>query len=600
MTNLADLPAAVLPLDRPPLALATALRGNVVAMLFWRAGCVHSRQALADLVTLPGELEGEPFAVVAVHVPSVEAERDPARVRRIVSGLPAAVTVLLDDERALAGALAITALPSLVLFDAAGDLCFSGRGEPNRRRLFDAVEVLLTMASESGRAARVPFAPPAASPRFALQPTALAADADGLWIGAAGHDRAYRVSADGEVERSIDGLGRASGMCVHVGRLFVSDSTTHQLRAFDLADADTGARGERDAVADLIGGRRDSQQAAPTWTTVLGTGRRSTDRFGGGFGIDQGLCSPAGLLAHEGAIYCAQAGAHQVWQFDPETLAATPWMGTGARMLRDGGDEATFAEPLALAASADELYVADAGNGAVRAIELAHNFARTIAQNVQRPCAVAVRGDQLFVLAAWQPALLVMPRSGGSLEVWFGAEHGLVEPVALELVADTLWIADVGADCLFAVDLEAPSPTLRRVELRDWAPVAPAATRSGAAQVMAPIEVREFSDVELSIPLPHTIGAPVGHGTRCEVDILDEGEPVLAADRHLVVQAAADHVAVLIPITGSGQGTLRVVVSAAIGAATRTYRHLVPVLVSPTGALQTRLRPARQPATGAI
>ena len=35
-------------LDRPPLHLATGLRGHVVLVLYWRLGCAHSRAQLHD------------------------------------------------------------------------------------------------------------------------------------------------------------------------------------------------------------------------------------------------------------------------------------------------------------------------------------------------------------------------------------------------------------------------------------------------------------------------------------------------------------------------------------------------------------------------
>lgn len=567
MPNLSELSDLVQPLDRPALALARALQGHVVLMVFWRVGCVHSRQALADVASLPGDHPDDPIAVIAVHVPTVAAERDHDRIRRFTATLADAVTVLLDDDRALAAALDVNALPSLALFDAAGDVCFSGHGEPNRVRLLDAIEALLSMAHDNRHGAKVPFAPPAPALQSALQPTALASDGVHLWVGSAGHRRIYGVTADGRVERTIDGTAAPAGMCVEGTRLFVSDAARHELVAFD-----------------LYGDERE---------TVLGTGRRSTDRYGGGFGTDQGLASPAGLCLHEGAIYLAQAGAHQVWQFDPQTQAASAWLGTGARLLRDGGEAAAFAEPVAIAATEFELFVADAGTGALRGIELAHNFARTITQDVERPVAVVVDGDRLLVLDAWRPALLAIAPDGGAVERIFGAADGLVEPAALAVHAGALWIADVGADCLFTVDLTDPEPRLRGVELRELPELAAVEPPAGAAVLAEPVVAQEFSDLLLRLPLPPVAGAPVARGASCAIDLVDEARPVLAADRHAVEKAQADHVEVLVPVADAGEGVLRVRVTVAVGASSRTFRYLLPITVGGSGDLQAELRPVR-------
>jgi len=562
MPTLSELPSAIRPLDRPPLSLPVALRGHVSLLLFWRVGCVHSRQALADLVALLVECVDEPLALLAVHVPTVAAERDEDRIRRAVAGL--ALTVLLDNEHELAAALGVSALPTLVLVDAGGEVCFVGKGEPNRARLLEAIEALLVSAGENGSAARVPFAPPAPVGSPALGPTSLCADGKRLWVGAAGHGRVYALGADDRVERVVDGVSAPAGMCVHEGRLFVSDVATHELRATEL----------------------DGEEL----TVVLGTGRRSTDRFGGGFGSDQGLCSPAGLCVHEGAIYCAQAGAHQLWQFDPETQAASAWLGTGARLLRDGAEAAAFSEPLALAATEDELLVADAGNGAVRGVEWAHNIARTIACDIARPSAVIADGEHVLVLAAWQPALLRIPRAGGAAEERLTAADGLVEPVAMALQGERLWIADVGADCLFVLELRAAGAPLRRVDLD----VVPPSSRSSAsalsARVAEPIAVQEFSDVSLRVPLQTAAGVLVEHGASCEVDVVDEAAAVLAADRHTVLQAAAGHLDVVVPIAEQGEGVLRLLVRAVAGQDAPVLRYLVPVTVTANGALSAEVR----------
>lgn len=581
--RLPEFPASLRWLERPPCSVATGLRGHVVGLLLWRLGCVHSRQALAELASLPREFAGRAFAAIAVHTPIDPAEHDEARLRRVLCTLAVPVTVAVDAERALASLLVVASLPTLVLVDVDGTIAFCGRGEPVRLRLVEAIEGLLQRAERAGTAARVPFAtcaPVPSVPRFT--PSAIAIDGEWLWVAAAGHRRVYAVDRNGRVVRTI-GSGRAgaadgdaaiasfhtpNGLCVHGQHVLVSDAGTHTLRAIDRT---TGA--------------------VATW---CGTGRRSTDRLGGGFGDHQGLCSPAGLTGlpafagHGNGLYFAQAGAHQLWQFDPETQAASAWLGSGERSLRDGGEEATFAEPFGLAATETDLFVADAGNGALRRIDLGHNFVRTVIQSLARPTAVAVCGDAVFVAASWQPAVWRW-REGAAATVWVDATAGLVEPVGLAVAGAELWLADVGADCLF-VGAPAAGTELRRVtfsEVPELPPPAP--VEAALARLAMPVRVPEFSDVTLRIALPCGPAEQLDTTAPCEVDLIDEAVPVLACDRHVVASFEDGCAVLLAPIGDRGHGTLRIRVQATVRlgptAAPRPRRwlYVVPVEVGSGG-----------------
>ncbi len=595
-TRLPEFPSSLRWLERPPCCVATGLRGHVAGVLLWRLGCVHSRQALAELASLPREFAGRAFAAIAVHTPVEPAEHDDARLRRVLDALAVPVTVAVDAERALASLLAVASLPTLVLVDVDGTIAFCGRGEPVRLRLVEAIESLLRRAERAGTAARVPFATCApvpsswsSSPRLA--PRAIAVDGEHLWVAAAGHRRIYVVDRLGRVVRTI-GSGKVgaddgeaavatfhtpNGLCVHGGYVVVSDAGTHTLRAIDRA---TGA--------------------VATW---CGTGRRSTDRLGGGFGDHQGLCSPAGLTGlaalagHGNGLYFAQAGGHQVWQFDPDTQAASAWLGNGERSLRDGGEEATFAEPFGLAATETDLFVADAGNGALRRIDLGHNFVRTVVQSLARPTAVAVCGDAVFVAASWQPAVWCW-REGAAASVWVDAAAGLVEPVGLAVSGAELWLADVGADCLFTGAPEVGAE-LRRVTLSDVPELpAPEPLDPTFARLARPVRLPEFADVTLHIALPCGPEEQLDTTAPCEVDLIDEAVPVLACDRHVVASFEDGCAVLLAPIGDRGPGTLRIRVQATVRvgptAAPRPRRwlYVVSVEVGSGGDVVVAIAPA--------
>jgi thiol-disulfide isomerase/thioredoxin len=568
-------------LDRPPLCVATGLAGHVVVVLLWRLGCVHCRQALAEFARLQVEYARRPFAVVAVHVPTCEAERDEARLRRVLQDLDGPLTVAIDDRRELCALLGVSALPMFVLADATGAICYRGHGEPNRLPLVEAIDRLLAEARENGRAAAVPFAPCAGSRERPLMPRALAAFRGELWLAAAGHRRVFVVDTDGRVLRAIGSgaVGADDGeatratfrspaaLCALADHVLVADAGSHTLRAIEYRTGEVA-----------------------TW---CGTGRRSTDRQGGGFARDQGLCSPVGFCVHENAVVVAQAGAHQLWQFDPATRAASAWFGTGARAETDGGDEAAFVEPWAVTVFHESLWVVDAGGGTLRQLELGHHRVHTVLRGLARPTAVVAAADVLWIAASWQPAVLRYDAQRGSLETRFDAAHGLVEPVGLAVVGDRLWIADAATSCLFEANLT--SGALRRVPLLD-VPAMPGASGAGLADLAESLVLRAFCDVMLRIALPLPAGWQLDEKVPLEVHAIDEGLPVLACNRNAVATLQGGRAVVLLPVAEVGRGALRLCV---LGAArqgpsarscTATWNYVVPVEVAPDGQLEAQVR----------
>ena len=565
------LPGSLRWLQRPPLTIADGCAGHVVVVVLWRLGCVHSCEALADAARLVAEVGERAFAVLAVQVPTCAAERDAARQQRAIAGLPCAHAV--DERRELARAVGALALPFVLLLDVDGSIVFRGAGVPHRVRLAGAVDTLLAAAAHDGRQATVPFAPTASVPTVGdggppLAPRGLHHDGERLWLASAGHRRVYALSPGGAVVATFGSgvRGQTDGgadvarfdaptAVLPLGeRVLVADAGAHTLRAIEPASGDVS-----------------------TWS---GTGRRSTDRTGGAYARDQGLCTPVALGLRDGAVVIAMAAAHQLWQFDPATRAAAAWLGSGERTARHAGD-VVFVEPRGFAIVGDTLLVADAGVDAVVAVDLAHQRAAVRWANVPRASSVLVHRDRVFVAASWGPAVLVADAGDATapLSPFLDAAHGLVEPVALTAHGDTLWIADVGADAVFVVDLAAvlqPQP-LPRLPLVGVAPLPPGA--SAGARLSAPLRLREHSDVVLRLTLPAPLAAA---GTRWTIDVVDEAEPRLAVPRHAVAVAAGGVVEVLLPVGEAGHGALRL----RAACDTAVLRTVLPVEVAVDGALR--------------
>lgn len=560
-------------LGRPPLLREQGLAGHVTAVLFWRLGCDACQEAAAELarrVVAHGE---RPFAVVAVQVPTNAAERDEARQQRAADAWPFASCV--DGQREFVAAAKVTALPFVLLLAADGDVVFRGAGVPQRARLQEAVEALLATAAHDGIEALVPFAPLAPTTER-LRPRALAVDGERLWLAAGHAVFELDVAAappqlvqrfGGDVAGSDDGRAGAArfvapaGLLVLPDHVLVADAAGHALRALD---------------------RRSGY--VETWS---GTGRLSADRTGGAYARDQGLCSPHGLLCHDGTVVVAQALAHQLWQFDPATRAAAAWLGSGERTAGHDGD-LVFDTPRGAALVGETLLVADAGANAIVAVDLAHQRGCVRWANVPRPTAVLAHGGRVFVAASFAGEVLVaaVADADAPLLPFRGREHGLVEPVALAASGTTLWIADAGADAVFAVDLAQDDAPLLRLP---WplANDAPAAAASGSEAARAePVRVPSrrgallcpeqriaaHTDVSLVVRLP------AGHaadGVSWQVDVVDEGEPRLAVARHASLLARAGELTLLLPIDAEGPGALRVRAASAVC----VLRFVVPIEV---------------------
>lgn len=144
--------------------------------------------------------------------------------------------------------------------------------------------------------------------------------------------------------------------------LYVADTGNHAIRAIDLATKEV--------------------------TTLAGT--PGFTGWGDGAGAAARFNLPSALAAAASTLYVADTGNHIIRTIDLATGAVTRLVGTPGRTLPystaalyavDGGpDEVIFNNPtgLALAPSAEDLYVADTGNGVIRKISLATRQTTTL------------------------------------------------------------------------------------------------------------------------------------------------------------------------------------------------------------------------------
>ncbi|HLA43697.1 MAG TPA: hypothetical protein VJZ27_09695, partial [Aggregatilineales bacterium] len=104
-----------------------------------------------------------------------------------------------------------------------------------------------------------------------------------------------------------------------------------------------------------------------TVTRVAGTGNMATYLLRPGDALDSDLRSPWDLTNHDGVIYIAMAGTHQLWTLDVNDMRLNIFAGNGTEELIDGPRlDAELAQPSGVATDGQYVYFADSEGSAVR------------------------------------------------------------------------------------------------------------------------------------------------------------------------------------------------------------------------------------------
>jgi sugar lactone lactonase YvrE len=195
------------------------------------------------------------------------------------------------------------------------------------------------------------------------------------------------------------------------------------------------------------------------------------------------LSFPSGLLATDGHLYVADSGHHRILECSFEGRVLRQF-GTGHAALQDGpATEAAFSQPRGLCILRDWLYVADAGNHAIRRIQLLDGTVETVlgtgrpgpakeGQHAQsnhctlnQPWALAGGNDRLYIAVAgsnqvWEFDLghryLRFVAGTGELGIADGPGRNalLAHPAGLALVQQTLYVADSASSSVRVIQLQ--------------------------------------------------------------------------------------------------------------------------------------------------
>ena len=365
------------------------LRGRIVLLDFWTAGCVNCLRVLDELDELERR-HGDALVVLGVHSPKFPHEARPEAVADAVRRHGVRHPVLDDADLATWDAYAVRAWPTLVLVDPGGYVVAQASGEGHGAELSVLIDELVAEHGDALRRgplfghalAEVPEPP--SDLLFPGKATVLAGSE--VLVSDSGHHRLAVLAADLETVRRVigdgvrglrDGSPDAARFAEPLGVATLPAEVATAV-GYDVVVADSGNHALRGV------------RLADGWvSTVAGTGEQLRGRRAvgdGGPARDVRLSTPWDVVWWHGRVVVAMAGCHQLWVFDPVAGTVAVLAGTADEGLRDGRpSEAFFAQPSGLAAGVSgpdhpgTLWVADAESSALRAVDLGVGAAVTTA-----------------------------------------------------------------------------------------------------------------------------------------------------------------------------------------------------------------------------
>ena len=462
-----ELPQALewLNLAQPPSL--QALRGRVCALAFVNSASAWSLQVLRDLTHWQARHGGR-LQVLAIDVPRFDHERDGRLVAQRFASHDLAIPVAHDRDWVAWQHYGIEAWPTVLLVDAEGELRARFVGDGHRQALEQRINALLADADPS--AALLPLraqVEPAMPLRF---PGGLAASGKYLYVADSGHHRVLECDHAGRVLRQF-GTGRAGfldgsaesasfnrplRLSVQHGSLYVADGGNHAIRRLDLRSGE---------LVTLIG---SGHPGAPVEGTV--TEPRAVP-----------LDHPRAIALTDDTLLIACSGDNRIWEYDLGSRDLQLAAGSGELAVRDGtGEEAAFAEPVALAAVRQLVYVCDGAGSAIRSLNVRNRQVTTLLGQdswhhghadgtrtealLQHPQAIALDpgAPLLWIADSGNNALRTLRLGGGQLETC-KLSRPLHGPTGIAVADGVIWIADTLAHAVLR--LEARTGDLRHVPI---------------------------------------------------------------------------------------------------------------------------------------
>jgi DNA-binding beta-propeller fold protein YncE len=366
------------------------LRGKFVLIDFWTFCCINCMHILPELKKLEAAYPRE-LVVIGVHSAKFENEEDTKNIAEAIQRYDIEHPVINDARHAIWNRFGINSWPSVLLIDPEGNLVWGRNGEVEFKQLDQVIKGGLPYYRRKGVLNETPL-------RFDLEaykarstplryPGKILADAAGgrLFVADSNHHRIVVADLDGRLI-SIIGSGKLGaadgpfdaasfnhpqGMAVKGDTLYIADTENHLLRKVDLK-----AR----KVTTISG--TGQQRRSYLWPGMPEAGEEAIKPAKAGLRFaarpkGTALNSPWDLCIHDGDLYIAMAGPHQIWRMSLDEREIGTYAGNGREDIVDGPllpsqpyeeGYASFAQPSGLTTDGSFLYVADSEGSSIRSV----------------------------------------------------------------------------------------------------------------------------------------------------------------------------------------------------------------------------------------
>ena len=415
------------------------------------------------------------LVVVGVHSAKFPTEKETDSLISAVRRCELEHPVINDAEFRVWQQYSCRAWPTLMFIDPRGNVIGKHEGELTFEQFDTLLGGMVAEFDELGIMQRSPLpTTPPRGPESALSfPGKVLADEAGgrLFIADTNHNRIVVSSFDGDVqqvigtgeEAFIDGplshssFNHPQGMAIDGDVLYVADTENHAIRR-----------------VDLLAGQVE---------TIAGTGEQGYDRTGGRPGHSVSLSSPWDLVLHDGVVYIAMAGIHQIWSLDLRTGIVGPYAGSGREAITDGPlTTSALAQPSGITTDGERLYFADSETSSIRNCDLnASGSVRTLIGlglfefgdvdgedfrvRMQHPIGITHHDGVLYVADTYNHKIKrVLPKTRSAFTVAGTGSPGHVdgpfaqarfsEPCGLSIANGKMYIADTNNHTVRVADME--------------------------------------------------------------------------------------------------------------------------------------------------
>ena len=420
------------------------------------------------------------LVVIGVHSAKFPTEKETDSLTAAVRRCELEHPVINDAEFQVWQQYSCRAWPTLMFIDPRGNVIGKHEGELTFEQFDTLLGGMVVEFDELGIMQRSPLpTTPPRGPESALSfPGKVLADEAGgrLFIADTNHNRIVVSSFDGEVrqvigtgeEAFIDGplavsaFNHPQGMAIDGDVLYVADTENHAIRRVDL-------------------------QAGHV-VTIAGTGEQGYERNGRREGLSYELSSPWDVALHDGVIYIAMAGIHQLWSLDLDTGMVGPYAGSGREAITDGPlATSALAQPSGITvgndgSSGERLYFADSETSSIRNCDLSPGGSvRTLIGlglfefgdvdgedfrvRLQHPIGITHHDGVLYIADTYNHKIKrVLPKTRSAFTVAGTGSPGHVdgpfaqarfaEPSGLSIANGKMYIADTNNHTIRVADME--------------------------------------------------------------------------------------------------------------------------------------------------